>query len=367
MIVLADVLEHLDDPVEAIDRCQRLLAPGGVLCVVTPDPSSPHRAAGGLALVGLPARAHLPAARAPRCASCSSARGLSSRRTCRWCARSRSATGLDGLAERSGPRGAAAGWLRRSRPGPGARVAVARRRARGAGPQRRADRAARAARVATAAATRRCTSCCRPTTPRRRSRSWPPRCRCTPPTARCSWTTPARTRPSAVALREGFDVLRHPGQPRLRREPEDLLHARRPRRRRHRGDGPRRQPVRPRARRRDGAADRGGLRRRGDRLAPARGRDDRGRHAALEVDRQPLPHLGREPRLPAALLGVPHRATAPSPSTSCARSRSTATATASSSTRRSSPRSWPATPAWSSWRSPRATSSRPRASPSGPA
>jgi 2-polyprenyl-3-methyl-5-hydroxy-6-metoxy-1,4-benzoquinol methylase len=39
-IILADVLEHLDDPVGAIDRCAGLLRPSGVLCVVTPDPSS---------------------------------------------------------------------------------------------------------------------------------------------------------------------------------------------------------------------------------------------------------------------------------------------------------------------------------------
>jgi SAM-dependent methyltransferase len=39
-IVLADVLEHLDDPVAAIDDCIRLLEPGGVLCLVTPDPAS---------------------------------------------------------------------------------------------------------------------------------------------------------------------------------------------------------------------------------------------------------------------------------------------------------------------------------------
>lgn len=39
-IVLADVLEHLDDPVAAIDQCTALLRPGGVLCVVTPDPAS---------------------------------------------------------------------------------------------------------------------------------------------------------------------------------------------------------------------------------------------------------------------------------------------------------------------------------------
>jgi SAM-dependent methyltransferase len=40
VVVLADVIEHLDDPVGAVDRCAGLLRPGGVLCVVTPDPSS---------------------------------------------------------------------------------------------------------------------------------------------------------------------------------------------------------------------------------------------------------------------------------------------------------------------------------------
>jgi 2-polyprenyl-3-methyl-5-hydroxy-6-metoxy-1,4-benzoquinol methylase len=39
-IVLADVLEHLDDPVAALESCARLLRPAGVLCVVTPDPTS---------------------------------------------------------------------------------------------------------------------------------------------------------------------------------------------------------------------------------------------------------------------------------------------------------------------------------------
>jgi SAM-dependent methyltransferase len=39
-IVLADVLEHLDDPLETIELSARLLAPGGVLCLVTPDPGS---------------------------------------------------------------------------------------------------------------------------------------------------------------------------------------------------------------------------------------------------------------------------------------------------------------------------------------
>jgi SAM-dependent methyltransferase len=40
VVVLADVIEHLDDPVAALDRRVELLAPGGALCVVTPDPSS---------------------------------------------------------------------------------------------------------------------------------------------------------------------------------------------------------------------------------------------------------------------------------------------------------------------------------------
>jgi SAM-dependent methyltransferase len=40
LIVLADVLEHLEDPLGALDACERLLAPGGALCVITPDPSS---------------------------------------------------------------------------------------------------------------------------------------------------------------------------------------------------------------------------------------------------------------------------------------------------------------------------------------
>src|SRR4051794_12868753 len=39
-IVMADVLEHLYDPVSALRHCRELLRPGGVLCVVTPDPSS---------------------------------------------------------------------------------------------------------------------------------------------------------------------------------------------------------------------------------------------------------------------------------------------------------------------------------------
>src|SRR3954447_4514682 len=41
VIVMADVIEHLDDVPAGLDRVGELLAPGGTLCVVTPDPSSP--------------------------------------------------------------------------------------------------------------------------------------------------------------------------------------------------------------------------------------------------------------------------------------------------------------------------------------
>lgn len=39
-VLLIDVLEHLDDPVAALERAGSLLAPGGALVIVTPDPSS---------------------------------------------------------------------------------------------------------------------------------------------------------------------------------------------------------------------------------------------------------------------------------------------------------------------------------------
>jgi SAM-dependent methyltransferase len=60
VIVLADVIEHLDDPVEAIDRCARLLEPGGVLCLVTPDPGSRTAQIAGAGWWGyLPAHTYL--------------------------------------------------------------------------------------------------------------------------------------------------------------------------------------------------------------------------------------------------------------------------------------------------------------------
>ena len=39
-VAMVDVLEHLDDPVAALDRLYALLAPGGAVLIVTPDPSS---------------------------------------------------------------------------------------------------------------------------------------------------------------------------------------------------------------------------------------------------------------------------------------------------------------------------------------
>jgi SAM-dependent methyltransferase len=59
-IVMADVIEHLEDPGATLDRCAELLAPGGALLVVTPDPSSPvARLAGGRWWGYLPAHTFL--------------------------------------------------------------------------------------------------------------------------------------------------------------------------------------------------------------------------------------------------------------------------------------------------------------------
>jgi SAM-dependent methyltransferase len=60
VIVLADVIEHLDDPVAAIDRCARLLEPGGAVCLVTPDPGSRTARLAGAGWWGyLPAHTYL--------------------------------------------------------------------------------------------------------------------------------------------------------------------------------------------------------------------------------------------------------------------------------------------------------------------
>ena len=52
VIVLADVLEHLEDPVAALAACERLLAPGGRALRDHAGPVVAHRAAGGATLVG---------------------------------------------------------------------------------------------------------------------------------------------------------------------------------------------------------------------------------------------------------------------------------------------------------------------------
>ena len=130
-----------------------------------------------------------------------------------------------------------------------------------------------------------------------------------------------------------------PGQPRLRRAPEDGLRARTARRRRRDRDGPRRQPVRPGAGGGDGRADPGRRGRHRDRLAAARRPRDRGRDAALEVGRQPAADRRSRTARSASRFSEYHTGyRAFSAPTSCARSRSCATPTTSSSTRRSSPR-----------------------------
>jgi SAM-dependent methyltransferase len=59
-IVLADVLEHLDDPAGELRRCAALLRPGGAVCVVTPDPGSRTARLAGASWWGyLPAHTYL--------------------------------------------------------------------------------------------------------------------------------------------------------------------------------------------------------------------------------------------------------------------------------------------------------------------
>src|SRR5437588_1712189 len=59
-IMLVDLLEHVGDPVSTIEQCIAHLRPGGVLCVVTPDPSSLTARAAGRRWWGLvPAHSYL--------------------------------------------------------------------------------------------------------------------------------------------------------------------------------------------------------------------------------------------------------------------------------------------------------------------
>ena len=70
VVVLADVIEHLEDPAAALDACAGLLADGGALCVITPGPVGAARtrwpaSAGGATCPPTPA-----CSRPARCASC---------------------------------------------------------------------------------------------------------------------------------------------------------------------------------------------------------------------------------------------------------------------------------------------------------
>ena len=253
VIVLADVIEHLEDPRGRARRLRRGCSRDGGRAVrdharpvVAARARWPARAGGA---TSPPTRAcsrpHAARAARPRA-------GSSSPRTSRSCARSRCATGSPG----SPSAAAALGGRWRRRRGHAARAPhrLARRSATSAWCSRTGRRAcARATARATTAAGRRRVHVVLPAyRAARRSRRSRRRCRWRPPTARCSSTTRARTTTPEVALREGFELLRHAGQPRLRRQPEDVLRAGAARRRRHRRDGARRQPVRPGAGRADG-------------------------------------------------------------------------------------------------------------------
>ncbi len=105
--MLADVLEHLDDPLAAIDQCARLLEPGGVLCLVTPDPGSRTARFAGARWWGfLPAHTFLLPAPA-RCASCSRSAASTCRPTCSLVRTFTLRYWMAGLAERGGAVGRA--------------------------------------------------------------------------------------------------------------------------------------------------------------------------------------------------------------------------------------------------------------------
>jgi SAM-dependent methyltransferase len=119
-VVLADVLEHLDDPVRAVHACAALLGEGAVLLVVTPDPgSTTARVAGARWWAFLPAHTYLLPRRTLRAVLAGEGlepvedRGLRRTFTLRYW--------LDGLAQRSAPAARALGALERT---PLARVPI---------------------------------------------------------------------------------------------------------------------------------------------------------------------------------------------------------------------------------------------------
>jgi SAM-dependent methyltransferase len=115
-IVLADVLEHFEDPVAALDRCSELLAPGGALVIVTPDPSSlTARLAGGRWWGYLPSHTFLIPRRT--LAELVAARGLVLAEDAPLVRSFSPGYWLGGLAERGGRGGAALGRLAGRLPG----------------------------------------------------------------------------------------------------------------------------------------------------------------------------------------------------------------------------------------------------------
>ena len=247
VIMLADLIEHLEDPVRALDRCYELLADGGVLCVVTPDPSSRTAQIAGSKWWGyIPAHMCLLPRKTLR--ELLAARGLviSEDGPLVRTFTARLLAERDGGARRADRIGGQAAG-RRAR-GPALDHREPRRRARDPGAQGQAARARPEARA-------------RP----RRAHQGPHRAAGLQgvghdPDGR-EGDPGGRGRPRAAGGRR--QPRRHhgrgapgglrgdppPGQPRLRRQPDDVLHPGHPRRRRHRGDGARRQPVRPHARR----------------------------------------------------------------------------------------------------------------------
>jgi SAM-dependent methyltransferase len=115
VIVLADVIEHLDDPLRALDACADLLRPDGVLAVVTPDPASPTaRLAGRRWWAYIPAHANLLPRRTLR--ELLAARGLVVSADLGLVRRFSARYWFDGLAERLGRLGAPLGALARALP-----------------------------------------------------------------------------------------------------------------------------------------------------------------------------------------------------------------------------------------------------------
>ena len=285
-IVLADVLEHLEDPSAALDRCTALLADGGVLLIVTPDPSSTTARLAGARWWGL-LPAHVCLLPHRTLLELLVGRGLliaedeplvRSFTPGYWIARPR-------RAQRGSPARLAAAVERRA--GHGALVASARRRADRARPEGRGAANPRRRSPGPGAVRSRSAPCCPPTTRRARSAGWPRRCR---PASIDRALVVDDASPDATtdaSLAAGFEVLRHPS---------------------NRGYGANQKSCYVRAAL-DGAdivvmvhgdnqydpalvgamvePIEDGRRRRGHRLAAARGRGDRRRHAALEVARQP--------------------------------------------------------------------------------